>query len=336
MCKDITPDERALALTQWAEARIGRYCDWRAVSTDAGTRRYYRAVPRADPDEAAVDASESRIAVDAPPESQNSIAFVDVAARAARAGLHVPTVIAFDATRGFMLISDLGDQRYLDAFADRDPDPLMNTAIDALIHWQCAMSTDDFRVIDHDMLLGELHLFNEWYIKRHLGRMLTTSEASALESTYELIAGRVGRQHHVLVHRDYIPRNLMVSDPCPGIIDFQDARAGPIAYDVASLCRDAFIDWPDERVRAWQYRYWLGACAAGLPVAAGWAEFQEDLTWAGLQRHLKVLGVFARLCWRDGKPDYIADAPRFIRYLQPVVEADPALAPLRAFMVGAE
>jgi len=326
-------DQRALALKEWAESKMGVCCDWQIVSADASSRRYFRVIPCAEPAQADSGALISRIAVDSPPASQNNDAFVAIAGRAADAGLNVPEVIAFDSAKGFLLLSDLGDRSYLDALQQNDaPDNLMHAAVDALVHWQVAMPADNLDVLDRTALLDELRLFGEWFVERYLGHGLTEAETVSLESTYSVILDRIERQQHVVVHRDYMPRNLMVSRPLPGIIDFQDARSGPIAYDIASLCRDAFIDWPSEYTVRWQYRYWCAALDADLPVPKIWSQFYEDLIWIGLQRHLKVLGVFARLWWRDDKPLYIADAARFIGYVLPVVEAYPELSPLHPFL----
>lgn len=330
---NIVTDERACALKRWTEARMDVSCDWQVVSADASSRRYFRATPCAAPARADSRAQISRIAVDSPPASQHNDAFVAIAERAAEAGLNVPEVIAFDPVQGFLLLSDLGDRSYLDALQQTDaPDNLMNAAVDALVCWQNAMPANNLGVLDRAALLSELRLFGNWYVDRHLGHGLTNAQKVSLESAYSAILDRVERQQHVVVHRDYMSRNLMVSRPLPGIIDFQDARTGPIAYDIASLCRDAFIDWPAEYTDRWQYRYWCAARDAGLPVAENWLQFCDDMVWIGLQRHLKVLGVFARLYWRDDKPLYIADAARFIRYVRPVVDAHPELTPLQPFL----
>lgn len=324
-------DCREKALIDWVEAELGCCCTWSTISADAGWRRYYR-VAVTLPEHAG---KTSWIAVDAPPDSQRNDAFVDIARRAVGAGLNVPAVLAFDRMNGFLILSDLGDQCFLDVCesgAGERTDRLLNTAVDALIRWQSRISAEGLEILDRTTLHTELRIFTEWYVKRHLGLVLSNAAQSAIEAAYTTILDRIERQNHVLVHRDYISRNLMVTEPMPGIIDFQDARAGPVAYDIASLCRDAFISWPADQVLAWQQRYWVCAREAGLPVAHRWAEFAEDVAWIGLQRHLKVLGVFARLRWRDGKPGYITDAWRFIDYVRPMIESDPALAGLRPFL----
>lgn len=329
------PGARAAALLEWVSARIGCHFDWVAINSDAGARRYYRVHPGPDSrqtTQADGHTARSWVAVDAPPDGQTNEAFVDIAERAAEAGLNVPKIHALDRAEGFFLLTDLGDQRYLEAFATDDADRLMRAAVDVLIDWQSTMSTENLPVLDRSALQQELCLFRDWYVQEHLDCQLGAADTHAMQSAFDTILDRIERQHHVLVHRDYIPRNLMVTEPLPGIIDFQDARAGPIAYDVASLCRDAFISWPTERIEAWQYHYWTKARGVGLPVASHWPAFAEDLAWVGIQRHLKVLGIFARLRWRDGKHGYIDDASRFIEYVRPMVAAHPELAALAPFL----
>jgi aminoglycoside/choline kinase family phosphotransferase len=181
---------------------------------------------------------------------------------------------------------------------------------------------------DAALLRRELDLFPDWYLARHLGASLTPSQKDTLERAFALIIASNLAQPQVFVHRDYMPRNLMVSEPNPGILDFQDAVYGPITYDVASLFKDAFISWEEEAVLDWTVRYWEKARAAGLPVDADFGAFYRDLEWMGLQRHLKVLGIFARLRYRDGKSGYLEDAPRFVAYVRAVAHRYRALGPL--------
>ncbi|TMI43334.1 MAG: aminoglycoside phosphotransferase, partial [Betaproteobacteria bacterium] len=173
-----------------------------------------------------------------------------------------------------------------------------------------------------------MDLFPQWYVSRHLGVELSNAQKSGLEGIFRLLAESALAQPAVYVHRDYMPRNLMLSDPNPGVLDFQDAVLGPITYDMVSLLRDAFVSWDDERVLDWSVRYWEKAKRAGLPVQTDFAEFWRAFEWMGLQRHLKVLGIFARISYRDGKPKYLADTPRFIGYARAVSERYAALAPL--------
>jgi aminoglycoside/choline kinase family phosphotransferase len=239
-------------------------------------------------------------------------------------------VLARDVAHGFLLLTDLGTTTYLDALnaGACDADALMLDAIDALIRWQLATRPGELPPYDEALLTRELMLFPDWYVARHLGRTLDARQSQTLEAMFRRIVASNLAQPAVYVHRDYMPRNLMVATPNPGILDFQDAVYGPITYDLASLLRDAFISWEEERVIDWAVRYWERARRARLPVAADFGEFYRDFEWMGLQRHLKVLGIFARINYRDGKPQYLADTPRFVKYVRAVTQRYGALAPL--------
>jgi hypothetical protein len=205
---------------------------------------------------------------------------------------------------------------------------LFGDAIDALLRWQLASKPGVLPPYDAALLARELKLFPEWYLRRHLGVELGPAQQQALDAVFALILDRSLAQPAVYVHRDYMPRNLMVCEPNPGVLDFQDAVYGPITYDVASLFKDAFVSWDEERVRDWTVRYWEKARHAGLPVAHDFGSFYRDFEWMGLQRHLKVLGIFARLHYRDGKRGYLEDTPRFIGYVRAVATRYQALRPL--------
>jgi aminoglycoside/choline kinase family phosphotransferase len=204
----------------------------------------------------------------------------------------------------------------------------MRDATGALIRWQLATRPGELPPYDEALLRRELGLFPEWYATRHLGRPLSAAQDAAFESVCALLVASALTQPAVYVHRDYMPRNLMLSEPNPGVLDFQDAVIGPITYDIASLMRDAFRSWEEERVLDWTVRYWEGAKKARLPVQADFAEFWRAFEWMGLQRHLKVLGIFARLTHRDGKAKYVADTPRFAGYAHTVARRYTALSPL--------
>ena len=288
------------------------------ASSDASFRRYFRVRTP----------SQSLIAVDAPPAHEDCGAFVRVASLMAAAGLNVPRVIAQDLARGFLLLSDLGTAGYLQALNPATADRLFRDAIDALLRWQLASKPGVLPPYDRALLARELALFPQWYVRRHRGIELDAGQVNALEAMFALILHNNLAQPAVYVHRDYMPRNLMVCEPNPGVLDFQDAVYGPITYDLASLFKDAFLSWDEERILDWTARYWEKARRAGLPVASDFADFYRDFEWMGLQRHLKVLGIFARLHYRDGKSGYLDDTPRFAGYVRAVAARYGTLRPL--------
>jgi N-acetylmuramate 1-kinase len=294
----------------------------RAASADASFRRYLR-----------VDAGKgaSLVVMDAPPPLEDVRPFVKIAQLIQQAGLHGPQVLAADAARGFLLLTDLGRTLYLDAFADASPkqtDTLMRDAIAALVQWQSKVPGDTLPPYDDAMLRRELQLFPEWCVAREYGVTWSEREQQTWQQVSDVLVHSALEQPRVAVHRDWMPRNLMVSDPNPAILDFQDAAHGPIAYDVASLLRDAFWSWDEERELDWAARYWDKARRAALPVGDDFGTFWRDVEWIGLQRHLKVLGIFCRLKHRDGKPKYSSDLPRFFAYATKVATRYRELRPL--------
>jgi aminoglycoside/choline kinase family phosphotransferase len=312
-------DPRLNALRKWLAAKFPDEQPALApASADASFRRYFRAGFR----------DGTRIAMDAPPPQEDTAPFTRVAALMREAGLHVPEVIAADTAQGFLLLTDLGNTTYLNAINETNADALFADAISALIAWQRASRPGVLPPYDRALLQRELDLFPEWYVGRHLGVTLSAAQRTQLARIEGLLMDSALAQPQVYVHRDYMPRNLMLSTPNPGVLDFQDAVYGPITYDVASLFRDAFISWPEPRVIDWVARYWEQAKRAGLPVDADFGEFYRAFEWMGLQRHLKVLGIFARIRYRDGKPAYLEDAPRFLRYAREVAVRYAALSPL--------
>ena len=314
-------DARLRALTAWASQQLGQQVSPVPASADASFRRYFRCqVQRGD-------GVQSLILMDAPPEQEDSRPFVAVAARLQRAGVAVPEIIAVDLQQGFMLLSDLGRQTWLEALTDENADTWFSDAIDTLIRVQQA-DAQGLPAYDEALLRRELGLFPEWYLGRHLGLAEDTALHAALAEVNDLLVARALAQPRVFVHRDFMPRNLMVSEPNPGVLDFQDAVYGPISYDPICLFKDAFLSWPEARVQGWLSDYHARARNAGLPVTADLAEFLEDCDLMGAHRHLKVIGIFARICHRDGKPKYLADVPRFMTYLRTVIARRPALAPL--------
>jgi len=320
----IHADDRRSALERWLRQALrtepgGERFSLTPASEDASFRRYFRAT---------LGDGRSFIAMDAPPEKEDSRPFVHVAKLLAQAGVHAPQVHAADLGAGFLLLSDLGTRLYLDALPQGNADGLMREATDALIRWQLATRPNELPPYDEALLRRELNLFPDWYLARHRKVSLTRAQGEALEGIFATLVRTALAQPTVYVHRDYMPRNLMVSDPNPGVLDFQDAVIGPITYDMVSLTRDAFISWEEERVLDWTVRYWEHARRAGLPVQGDFAEFWRAFEWMGLQRHLKVLGIFARINYRDGKPKYLEDTPRFLGYARAVARRYAELAPL--------
>lgn len=266
--------------------------------------------------------------MDAPPPQEDCRPFVQVAALMREAGLHVPEVIAQDMARGFLLLSDLGTTTYLNGFTEANTAALMHDAIDALIQLQRASRPGVLPPYDTALLRREIDLFPDWYVAKHLQTAFTSAQRESFEAVAKLLIDSAIAQNPVYVHRDYMPRNLMLSTPNPGVLDFQDAVYGPITYDIASLMRDAFISWPEERELDWVIRYWERAKKAGLPVNPDFAGFWREFEWMGLQRHIKVLGIFARINYRDGKPHYLKDTPRFTAYARRVAGRYRELTPL--------
>jgi hypothetical protein len=313
-------DDRRILLERWlaGEFRGARFT-LTSASEDASFRRYFRAT---------LDDGRTFIAMDAPPDKEDCRPFVRIARLLVDAGVHAPEVRAQDLGAGFLLLSDLGTRTYLSELNAANAGALMGDAIDALIRWQLATRPGELPPYDEALLRREMNLFPEWYVARHRRLTLDARQAQALEGSFALLVKSALAQPAVYVHRDYMPRNLMVSDPNPGVLDFQDAVMGPITYDVVSLLRDAFISWDEERVLDWSVRYWEKAKRARLPVEQDFGEYWRAFEWIGLQRHLKVLGIFARINYRDGKPKYLADTPRFISYARAVATRYRELAPL--------
>jgi aminoglycoside/choline kinase family phosphotransferase len=307
-------------LREWLGTRLGRDDFGLApASSDASFRRYFRVTRPGET---------SLIAMDAPPPQENCAPFVHVARLFAAAGVHVPEVIAEDLERGFLLLSDLGATTYLSALDEGSSDQLYREALRSLVKIQAATRTGELPEYDRTLLGRELRLFPDWYVAHQLGRELEAAQRDVLEAAFHAILEENLDQPRVYVHRDFHSRNLMVTEPNPGILDFQDAVLGPITYDLVSLLRDAYIEWPEERVIDWCIRYWELARAEGLPVHADFGEFYRAFEWMGVQRQIKVVGIFARLWKRDGKQAYLADQPLVMRYLKNACRRYGELTPL--------
>jgi aminoglycoside/choline kinase family phosphotransferase len=292
------------------------------ATADASFRRYFRITTPAG----------TRIVMDAPPAFENCRPFVQVATLMREAGVNVPTVLAQDLDQGFLLLSDMGTKTYLDVLDESNVDALFRLAVDELVKWQLASRPGVLPAYERPQLANELALFPDWYLARHLQVELKPAQRAVLDKAFELIMDASLAQQNVYVHSDFMPRNLMLPEAAiggrPGVLDFQDAVYGPISYDIASLYKDAFVSWDEERILDGTIRYWEKARKAGLPVPSDFGDFYRDVEWIGLQRHLRIIGIFARIHHRDGKPRYLADVPRFVGYVRKVCERYVALAPL--------
>ena len=322
----------------------------RPASADASFRRYLRV----DTEDGA-----SRIVMDAPPDKENCQPFVHVAGLMQAAGLRVPQILAWDEPQGFMLLSDLGSQTMMEQIDAAHPQAnhaRYLQAVDTLLAWQLASRPGELPPYDEALLRRELQLFPDWYLAQHRQVAIEGSVATTLQKSFDTIVARCLAAPTVYVHRDFMPRNLMIPHAAPlppegadssgggpaanrmipaqqlGVLDFQDAVHGPITYDIASLMRDAFLSWEEDFVIDITVRYWEKARKAGLMDFEDWhsdfGAFYRAVEWMGLQRHLKVAGIFARLTLRDGKPRYLADAPRFIAYIRATAHRYRELAPL--------
>ena len=312
-------DPRAEARTEWTRAALG---DPQAspvrASTDAGFRSYWRVAT----------SNGTRIVMDSPPDLEDVRPWLRIRMLLEAGGVRVPRVLREDADAGFLLLEDLGTDTYLHVIDDGNADDLFDAAITQLLRLQAIPPPADLPIYHEALLARELRLFDDWFCGRHLGLALDCSDLEALDGAYRVLIDSALAQPQVLVHRDFMPRNLMPAADGPAVLDFQDAVRGPIAYDALSLFKDAFLSWPEDRVDGWLAHYRARAAQAGLTVPE-LARFRRDGDLIGVQRHLKVIGIFARLHHRDGKPKYLTDVPRFFAYLDAVVPRHPELAGLQ-------
>ncbi|MEE4329747.1 MAG: phosphotransferase [Wenzhouxiangella sp.] len=315
-------DHRRKEAEHWAATKLN-WNDWNAssISSDASFRRYFRLA----------SCGRSFVVMDAPPARESIDAFIDIARRLSTL-VHVPDILAYDSDSGFVLLEDLGDQPFHQALNPDNADELFDDAIAALIRIQSSASTVDLPEYDAAMLLGELDLFTDWFVARHWQVEPTDAELDTWDRVCALLIRWALDQPKVFCHRDFMPRNLLLSDPNPGIIDFQDAVLGPVSYDPVCLFRDAFLSWPNDRVDAWLESYRQRALAAGIPLTESAALWRRTCDFTGVQRHLKVIGIFARIRYRDGKPRYLEDAPRFFAYLASAIERNRELAGLETLL----
>lgn len=319
-------DIRKMALESWLAGVLGGKPSRVApASADASFRRYFR-VWRDE---------ETWVAMDAPPDKEDLRPYLRIADILAESGVNVPRVVEQDLGQGFLLLTDLGSRQYLDALRDgEDADGLYADALAALLRIQTAApaAARSLPPYDAGRLTQEMELFPDWFLARHLGLELVEDERAVLERSFTLLAHAATTQPQVLVHRDYHSRNLMICDDNPGILDFQDAVIGAASYDLVSLLKDCYIAWPRERVLGWLRSYRHAADRAGLRFPGDEEDFVRAFDLMGLQRHLKVLGIFARLWYRDGKPGYLADLPQVLEYTLAVTGSQPLLGDLDHFL----
>lgn len=311
--------DRKQQLETWLQLVLSQPFTLTTASADASFRRYFR-VHLAD---------NTLIAMDAPPPQEDCKPFIKVAELLLEVGLNVPKLIAQDIAQGFLLLSDLGDYTYLSQINAQNASTLYGDAYHALIQMQLASKPNVLPPYDEALLTREMQLFPDWYISKHLGFELDAKQEAVLQATFAVLNRNILSQPQVYVHRDYHARNLMVTqDNNPGILDFQDAVYGPITYDLVSLFKDAYISWDEEIIMDWVVRYWQSAKKAGLTINEDFGAFYRDFEYMGAQRHIKVLGIFARLYHRDGKEGYLKDMPLVMQYLRRVCERYVELRPM--------
>jgi N-acetylmuramate 1-kinase len=317
---DRNTDERKQELEAWLKEILGAQAfTLTTASADASFRRYFRVHLN----------GKTLIAMDAPPPQEDCRPFVKVAQMLVDAGLNAPKVIAQDLSNGFLLLSDLGNDTYLQHLNNETAQMRYLDATNALIKMQLASKAHDLPPYDEALLTREMQLFPDWYVAKHLGFTMNGEQQEWLQQTFDALNKNILSQGQVTVHRDYHSRNLMVThENSPGILDFQDAVHGAITYDLVSLLKDAYIQWDEEQVIDLAVRYWEPAKKAGLPVPNDFSEFYRDFEWMGAQRHIKILGIFARLSIRDGKDGYIKDMPLVMHYLRKVCERYVELRPM--------
>ncbi|MEY2167887.1 MULTISPECIES: aminoglycoside phosphotransferase family protein [unclassified Rhodanobacter] len=318
-------DFRTAARLAWARTTLGDDAlTLESASSDASFRSYWRTT----------HAGQSWIVMDSPPEREDPRPWLAIGERLAKAGLHVPKVAAQDLQQGFLLIEDLGSRLYLTELNEANADQLYGDAMDALLVMQTKVACDDLPPFDHTVLVNGLEVMPKWFLERHLGHTPDCDEWDVLEAAFDVIVRNALAQPRVFVHRDYHSRNLLVVEANnPGVIDFQGALHGPITYDLASLLRDAYVAWPRERVEAWVESYRLRLRHAGaIGHDIDTTRFLRWFDLTGLHRHVRVLGQFYRLWYRDGKPGYLADVPQVYRYVIEVAKSYPELADFAALL----
>lgn len=326
MTTSITDQQRLADLSTWLNTLQQPVIDvtsMQAASADASFRRYFRVNGSLNGEVS------TYIVMDAPQPAEDVKPFIHIAELFAQCHLTVPQVLAQDTEQGFLLLTDLGTNMYSHVLTTDTAHKLYSDAIDALVHLQTQSQADVLPEYDREFLMRELMIFPEWYIGKHLGITLTAEQTASLQGVFDALLANIMAQPQVFVHRDFHSRNLMVMDKGnPGILDFQGALYGPLTYDIASLLRDAYIQWDEEMVLDWAIRYWEKAKRAGLPINSDIDAFYRDFEFMGLQRHIKILGIFARLAHRDGKENYLNDIPLVMEYVRKTAHRYKELIPL--------
>ena len=321
------PDARLDQLATWlGTLGLVDAASRRPASSDASFRRYFRldVLPALR-----AKLGDTLIAMDAPPERENVPAFLHVQGLLLDAGVTVPAIVAKDVPNGFLLLSDLGTTTYLQRLTVDNAPFMYSDAVDALIKFQLHSAPGVLPEYDRAFIVRELKLFPEWFVSKHLGITMTDEQSKQLDAVFEAIIANNLAQQQVFMHRDFHSRNLMFMDQGnPGVLDFQDAVFGPVTYDLGSLLRDAYIQWDEEIVLDWVVRYWQRAKAVGLPVNPDIDAFYRDFEFMALQRHLKILGIFCRLNYRDGKAIYMGDLPTVTDYVRKTANRYTVLKPL--------
>lgn len=312
---------------EWGQVRPG---ELRPASADASFRQYFRWS----------DGERSLIIMDAPPPQEDIRPFMRIAGLLAGAGVHTPEMLAADPEQGFLLMEDMGARTYLESIqagiSEEQFEQMFAGAIQVLVRYQVRSQPGELPEYDETVLRRELQLFPDWFVGRHLQHELSSAQQEDWDRLCQILLDSHLAENRVFVHRDYMPRNLMTSAGEPGVLDFQDALYGPASYDITSLFADAFFNLPQAQREAWIRRYWEQARAAGVALPERFDTFLGQSYLMGVQRHLKVLGIFARINYRDGKPRYLADAPRFIQYLRDACGREARLAPLTRLLDSLE
>ena len=316
--------ERANNLKNWIKLKLNNQnFELEPIAADAGFRRYFRI---------RLQNNKTLVAMDASSPHEDCRPFLKVADMMAEAGLRVPEVISSDLKNGFLILTDLGKNTYLDIINENNADALFKKAIFALIKWQCATENNALPLYSEHLLRRELNLFKDWYLNKHLNLKIDQKSSMMLRDLDEILIKNAKQQAQVFVHRDFMPRNIMADNDCPGIIDFQDAVIGPVTYDLVSLFRDAFLSWNENKIDNWIQFYWESAKTKNIPVDGSFSNFKKQFNLMGVHRHLKILGIFARICYRDKKTKYLEDTPRFFNYLNTICNYYSELLPLNEFL----